>query len=118
MRGKLGVFLVLGILLGVFAVHADITTRALSYRALIEKEIERCQLKVDLVHSRGENLRFSGCKAADRAVFYQRRKQQLIRDMVEESVAMKPYKIKYFLIKAFKDHGPDTQLATSQKPSP
>ena len=118
MRGKISVFLVLGFLLGCFIVHADITTRAPLYRTIIEKEIARCQQKVDLVHSRGENLRLSGRKAAERAAFYQHRKQQLVRDMVEESIAMKPYTISYFLIKAFKDHGPDARLATSQRPPP
>jgi hypothetical protein len=118
MRRKVVIFLVSGIILSCFAAYADITTRSPFYRSLIEKEIARCRLKIDLINSRGENLRVYGRKVAAQMVFYQHSKQQLIRNMVEESVGVQHDKVNYFLIKAFNSGGPMSQLAISQNRSP
>jgi hypothetical protein len=111
MKGKVFICFVLSLSLGFFNVHADITTRAPGYRNLIEQEIARCGHKINFVNSRGENLRAYGRKAADQVVFYQNSKQQLVRDMVEESVGMQSYRINYFLIKAYKGREADPQSA-------
>ena len=112
MKGKVFIYFAFSLSLGFFTVHADITTRAPVYQTLIEKEIARCGHKLNLVNSRGENLRAYGRKAADQVVFYRQNKQQLVREMVEESVGMQSYRINYFLIKAFKTQQAVSQLAT------
>jgi len=104
-------WLILG-MCGLFSIAwADISTRNLFYETWIEEEIGRCRLKANLVHSRGENLRNYGEKAAAQVGFYGKSKHQLVRTMVEESVGRKPYKINYFLITAYKQHQSRSLLA-------
>ena len=111
MKGRILLLLVLGMCTVFSLAHADITTRDPIYRTWIEREIHRCQLRASLINSKGENLRYYGEKAAAQAIFYQHSKHGLVRDMIEASVGMKPYKINYFLIVAYKNHQSGSLLA-------
>jgi len=111
MKGRILVWLVLGMCTVFSLAHADITTRDPFYQTWIEREIHRCQLRANLINSRGENLRYYGEKAAAQAMFYQDSKHRLVRDMVEASVGLKPYKINYFLVIAYKNHQSGSLLA-------
>jgi hypothetical protein len=111
MKGRVLVLLVLGMCALFSLARADISTRNLLYEVWIEKEIGRCSLRANLVYSRGENLRNYGKKAAAQETFYRHNKYQLVREMVEETVGTKPYKVNYFLISAYKHQQSGSLLA-------
>jgi hypothetical protein len=111
MKGWILLLLVLGMCTVFSLAHADITTRDPVYRTWIEREIHRCQLRANLINSKGENLRCYGEKAAAQAIFYNHSKHRLVRGMVEASVGLKPYKINYFLVVAYKNHQSGSLLA-------
>jgi hypothetical protein len=111
MKGGVLFLWVLGMCLSFSLACADISTRSLFYEVWIDREIGRCQLRAELVNSRAESLRSYGVKAAARAAFYRRSKHKLVREMIEESVGTKPYKVNYFLITAHKQHQSGTFLA-------
>jgi hypothetical protein len=111
MKGRVLVLLVLGMCALFSLARADISTRNLLYEVWIDKEIGRCRLRANLAYSRGENLRFYGEKAAAQAAFFRHSKHQLVREMIEESVGTKPYKVNYFLITAYKQNQSGSFLA-------
>jgi hypothetical protein len=111
MKGRVLVLLVLGLCALFSLARADISTRNLLYTVWIEKEIERCRIRANLAYSKGENLRHYGERAAAQASFYRHSKHLLVREMVEESVGTKPYKVNYFLISTYKHHQSGLLLA-------
>jgi hypothetical protein len=111
MKGRILLLLIFGVCTVFSLAHADITTRDPFYKTWIEKEIDRCQLRANLITSKGKNLRCYGEKAAAQAIFYHHSRHRLVRDMVEASVGMKPYKINTFLVIAYKNHQLSSLLA-------
>ena len=73
------------------------------YKSCVTEKIQQCEQKTKLVSSRGENTRRSGQAAADKVEFYRAHSEELAQAMLNDNIGNKPYKVRYYLIKAYND---------------
>ena len=100
------IFIVCGIvfLFRAFPVSGDADVGqdpAAFYATCIDKEITCCDGKGELWDSRSENLRSCSRLAILKAIFLSGNREQLIREMVANDVALKAYTVDYYLNKRF-----------------
>jgi hypothetical protein len=100
------IFIACGIvfLFGAFPVSGDTDVGqdpAAFYANCIDKKITCCDGKGELWDSRSENLRSCSRLANLKAIFLSANREQLIREMVANDVAMKAYTVDYYLNKRF-----------------
>ena len=89
---------------GAFPVSGDADVGqdpAAFYANCIDKKITCCDGKGGLWDSRSENLRSCSRLAILKAIFLSANREQLIREMAENGVALKTYKVDYYLNKRF-----------------
>ncbi|MGB5424559.1 MAG: hypothetical protein WBN03_20505 [Desulfobacterales bacterium] len=90
--------------LGTFTVSGETAVGgdpATFYANCIDRKITCCDCKGELWHSRSKNLRSCSRLAILKAIFLSANKEQLIREMEASGVAMKTYKVDYYLNKRF-----------------
>lgn len=90
--------------LGTFTVSGETVVGgdpAAFYANCIDRKITCCDCKGELWHSRSKNLRSCSRLAILKAIFLSANKEQLIREMEASGVAMKTYKVDYYLNKRF-----------------
>ena len=73
------------------------------YRTIVTQKITQCELKTQLASSRGENTRRCGLAAIGQVEFYRNHEEELVQMMQKNDVGTKPYKVHYYLIKAYND---------------
>ena len=73
------------------------------YEARIAEKIAKYQSKTELAKSRSKNLRLDAAIATEKATFLSLNKDILVKEMVEQNVGRKPYKIDVFLNQKFSD---------------
>lgn len=100
------IFIVCSVVLvfGAFPVSGDTNLGrdpAAFYTNCIDKKITCCDCKGRMWNSRSENLRSCSRLAILKAIFLSANKEQLIREMEANGVAMKTYKVDYYLNKRF-----------------
>ena len=89
---------------GAFPVSGDTDVGqdpAAFYANLIDKKITCCDGKGGMWNSRSKNLRSCSRLAILKAIFLSANREQLIREMAANGVAMKAYKVDYYLNKRF-----------------
>lgn len=81
----------------------EIDTRMVrdNYAAYIDQCIRKCDNKASLASSRSRNLREGADNARMKATFLRDFRDQLIEDLFAENVALKPYKLDYFINQRF-----------------
>lgn len=67
------------------------------YKNSIDEEIARCQAKVRYIASGSNNLRQYCQRELQKAEFLSKAKEMLLREMVDNQIDVKEYKIRYFL---------------------
>lgn len=72
-----------------------------NYAAYIEACIRKCEKKTLMVDSRSRNLQSGAEQARMKAAFLRDYRDQLIDDLVYESVELKPYKLDYLINRRF-----------------
>jgi hypothetical protein len=82
------------------------------YANCIDKKITCCDCKGGMWNSRSKNLRHCSRIAILKAIFLSANKEQLIREMEANGVAMKTYKVDYYLNKRFYENV-DASLLTA-----
>ena len=100
------VLIVFGVVfvIGAFSVSGDTGVGkdpAAFYANCIDRKITCCDCKGKLWNSRSKNLRSCSRLAILKAIFLSANREQLIREMETNAVAMKPYKVDYYLNKRF-----------------
>jgi hypothetical protein len=73
------------------------------YKAYIDELILKCDSKAARYNSRCQNIRRDAELYRLKAEFYRTNKVQLIKDMVQEDVGIKPYQMHYYLNHRFFD---------------
>ena len=71
------------------------------YESCIMKKIFNCNAKTVLKTSRSVNLRQKADLATRQVTFFTSNKNMLIKEMVEQEIGQKPYKVEYYLNKRF-----------------
>ena len=92
---------------GAFSVSGDTDVgrdRAAFFANCIDKKISCCDCKAGMWNSRSKNLRSCSRLAILKAIFLSANREQLIREMEANGVAMKTYKVDYYLNKRFYDN--------------
>jgi hypothetical protein len=87
---------------GAFSASGDIDVDrdpAAFYANCIDRKITCCDCKGELWNSRSKNLRSCSRLAILKAIFLSANKEQLICEMEASGVAMKMYKVDYYLNK-------------------
>jgi len=100
------IFIVCGIVFafGAFPVSGDSgagQNPAAFYANCIDKKITCCDGKGGMWNSRSKNLRSCSRVAILKAIFLSANKEQLIREMVADDLAMKTYKVDVYLNERF-----------------
>jgi hypothetical protein len=100
------ILIVLSVVLafGAFSASGDIEVDrdpAAFYANCIDKKITGCDCKGGMWNSRSKNLRSCSRRAILKAIFLSANRDQLIREMAANGVAMKVYKVDYYLNKRF-----------------
>jgi hypothetical protein len=100
------IFILCGIVFvfGAFPVSGDTSVGqdpAAFYANCIDKKITCCDGKGEMWNSRSKNLRSCSRVAILKAIFLSANREQLIREMVAEDLAMKKYKVDFYLNKRF-----------------
>ena len=83
------------------------------YRTSIESTILKCEKKAELRTSRSKNIRQASETFCLKARFLKENKPELIRGMVEKNLALKEYKVNYYLDRQFFKDLKKTQLAAT-----
>ena len=83
------------------------------YRTCIESTILKCEKKAQLHRSRSKNLRQASETFCLKARFLKENKPALIREMAENNVALKEYKVNYYLDRQFFKDLEETRLAAT-----
>jgi hypothetical protein len=89
---------------GAFSASGDIEVGqdpAAFYTNCIDKKITCCDCKGGMWNSRSKNLRSCSRLAILKAIFLSANREQLIREMVANDVALETYKVDYYLNKRF-----------------
>jgi hypothetical protein len=89
---------------GAFSVSGDTDVgrdAAAFYANYIDKKITCCDGKGRMWNSRSKNLRSCSRLAILKAIFLSANKEQLIREMAANGVALKTYKVDYYLNERF-----------------
>jgi hypothetical protein len=89
---------------GAFSVSGDTDVGRDStafYANCIDKKITCCDGKGEMWDSRSKNLRSCSRLAILKAIFLSANREQLIREMAANGVALKTYKVDYYLNKRF-----------------
>ena len=73
------------------------------YSAVIDEAIAHCKAKALYRNSRSEKLQRVAALSCMKAAFFKDFKAELIQDMIEANIGIKPYKIQYYLNQKF--HG-------------
>ena len=92
------------LVLGAFSASGDIDVDrdpAAFYTNCIDKKIACCDCKERLWNSRSKNLRSCSRVAILKAIFLSANREELVREMVANGVALKRYKVDYYLNKRF-----------------
>jgi hypothetical protein len=92
------------LVLGAFSASGDIEVGrdpAAFYTNCIDKKIACCDCKGGMWNSRSKNLRSCSRLAILKAIFLSANREELIREMVANDVALKTYKVDYYLNKRF-----------------
>jgi hypothetical protein len=100
---------------GAFPVSGDTDVGkdpAAFYANCIDKKITCCDCKGEMWDSRSKNLRSCSRLAILKAIFLSANREQLIREMAANDVAMKAYKVDYYLNKRFYENL-DTSFLTA-----
>jgi hypothetical protein len=100
---------------GAFPVSGDTDVGkdpAAFYANCIDKKITCCDCKGGMWNSRSKNLRSCSRLAILKAIFLSANREQLIREMAANDVAMKAYKVDYYLNKRFYENL-DTSFLTA-----
>jgi hypothetical protein len=71
------------------------------YGNVVDQLIDNCQKKGPMLDSEHENIRKDAAISLMKASFYQKNKELLIADMIENGVELKEYKITHFLNERF-----------------
>ena len=71
------------------------------YESCIMKKIFNCNAKTVLKTSRSVNLRRKADLAKRQVTFFTSNKNVLIKEMVEQEIGQKPYKVEHYLNKRF-----------------
>ena len=94
----------IGFVFGAFPVSGDTDLeqdQAAFYANCIDKKIACCDCKGGMWNSRSKNLRSCSRLAILKAIFLSANREELIREMVANDVALKTYKVDYYLNKRF-----------------
>ena len=92
------------LVLGAFSASGDIDVDrdpAAFYTNCIDKKITCCDCKGRMWNSRSKNLRSCSRVAILKAIFLSANREELVREMVSNGVALKRYKVDYYLNKRF-----------------
>jgi len=73
------------------------------YESCITKKIANCKAKTTLKNSRSVNLRRRADLATKQMIFLTTNKTMLIKEMVDQEIGQKHYKVDYYLNKRFNE---------------
>ncbi|MGA7878011.1 MAG: hypothetical protein WCA08_20300 [Desulfoferrobacter sp.] len=108
MKTKIGAALfILVILASSGLAMSDGTQQENFYNTCIDNKIAQCESKLLLNDSRSNTLCNYAHLNQTKAEFYENNRDELVQQMVEEDITMKPHRVDYFLNKAFFDQLPD-----------
>jgi hypothetical protein len=99
-RRTLGVVVILSFVffgLPAFGDEQGIGKAETMYTSIIDKEIAKCQAKIELKNSRSANLQQEAVKASTMSVFLKGYKKELIAEMERKDIGTKDYKVTNFL---------------------
>jgi hypothetical protein len=83
------------------------------YTCVIDKEIAKCQTKIELKNSRSANIQREAARASMKSAFLKDYKKDLIAEMKREDIGTKDYQISNFLNEKFLEIFPPL-FATTQ----
>jgi len=98
---KAAPFILLCVFFSVSSAHCESAANGSYFRDCIDQKIEQCELKVNLLDSKSENLRSCAENADAQMKFYQQHKEGLVQAMIDEQVREKSYAVSYFLSKTY-----------------
>jgi len=81
--------------------HANNLILESYYKDCITKKIAKCERIAIMINSKSECIQRCAKNNSLKAKFFKNNKDKLVHAMVAQNVEMKPFKVDYFLIKAF-----------------
>jgi hypothetical protein len=80
------------------AVGKSSTTKIYSlYEDMVDKEITKCERKAAMATSKFDKVRSAAEISGSKADYFRLHKKELIKDMMDEQIGLKAYKVQYFL---------------------
>ena len=80
------------------------SVKRMLFAYLVDDYIQICRSKGKLIHSRSKHIRQASALAVLKAEYLKVHKHQLIDEMMETELAMKKYKVRYFLNARFNNY--------------
>lgn len=80
------------------------------YKDCITKKVAKCERIAAMINSKSECIRRCAKINSLKTKFFKNNKDELVHAMVTQNVGMKPYKVDYFLIKAFFNAHPELTI--------
>ena len=71
------------------------------YDNFLNEKIAQCRSKAELIKSSSSNIQNWAEIESDKAAFFSKNKDMLIKELIKNDIGRKPYKIEYFLNKKF-----------------
>ena len=95
------ILVVLSMLIAINFSNADSMPLESYYNDYITKKIFKCERIALMANSKSKYIQRWAKMRDLQAKFFRNNREKLVNDMVAQNIQMKPYKVDYFLIKAF-----------------